>query len=109
MNSEICPFDKLGKFLLATDGSKYSEGAIREALSLSKRCSSKLIAVSVVKTNLEFEVNMPQVIEKEEEETSKHLEAIKMRASQESIDCETSAPNSEEPYLEIVDSAAKSQ
>ncbi len=109
MNSQICPFDKLGKFLLATDGSKYSEGAIREALSLSKRCSSELIAVSVVKTNLEFEVNMPQVIEKEEEETSKHLEAIKMRASQEGIDCEISAPHSEEPYLEIVDSAAKSR
>ncbi len=109
MNSQICPFEKLGKFLLATDGSEYSEGAIREALSLSKQCSSKLIAVSVVKTNLEFEVNMPQVIEKEEEETSKHLEAIKMRASQEGIDCETSAPHSDEPYRDIVDLAAKSR
>lgn len=109
MNSQICPFDKLGKLLLATDGSKFNHGAIREALSLSKRCSSKLIAVSVIKTNLEFEVTMPQVIEKEEEEASKHLEAIKMRASQEGIDCEISAPHSEEPYRDIVDAAAKSR
>ena len=109
MNSQICPFDKLGKLLLATDGSKFSDGAIREALSLSKRCSSRLIAVSVIKTNLEFEVTMPQVIEKEEEEASKHLDAIKMRAAQEGIDCEISAPHSEEPYRDIVDAAAKSR
>jgi len=109
MNSQICPFDKMGKILLATDGSKYSEGAIREALSLSKQCSSRLIAVSVIKTNLEYEVNMPQVIKMEEEKSSKHLEAIKMRASQEGIDCEISAPHSEEPYRDIVEAAAKSR
>jgi len=81
MNENICPSKKLGKLLLATDGSKFSDSAIREALSLSKRCSSKLIAVSVIKTNLEFEVTMPQVIEKEEEEASKHLALIKATAS----------------------------
>ncbi len=43
MNGQICPFDKLGTILLATDGSKFSEGAIQEALSLSKRCSSRLL------------------------------------------------------------------
>ena len=56
MKENICPIAKMEKLLLATDGSKFSEGAIREALSLSKQCSSKLIAISVVKTNLEFEV-----------------------------------------------------
>jgi hypothetical protein len=109
MNSQTCPFDKLGTLLLATDGSKFSDGARREVLGLSKRCSSRLIAVSVIKTNLEFEVTMPQVIEKEEEEAIRHLKAIKMRASQEGIDCEISAPHSEEPYRDIVDAAAKSR
>ncbi|MCL5024525.1 MAG: universal stress protein [Nitrospirae bacterium] len=109
MNSQICPFDRSGRLLLATDGSKFSEGAIREALSLSRRCSSMLIAIYVVKTNLELEITMSRVIEKEEEEAAKHLEAIMMRASQEGIDCEISAPHSEEPYRDIVDAAAKSR
>jgi len=109
MNSQICPFDKLGKLLLATDGSNYSGGAIREALSLSKRCSSKLIAISVIKTNLEFEMTMPQVVEKDEAEVMRHLESIRTKALNEDIDCEISAPYSEEPYRDIVDAAAKSR
>lgn len=109
MNTQVCPFDRLGKLLLATDGSKFSEGAIREALSLSKQCSSKLIAMSVIKTNLEFEMTMLQVIEKEEEEASKHLASIKAKASKEGIDCKTITVHGEEPYQEIVDVAARNQ
>jgi hypothetical protein len=48
MSSQTCPTTKLEKLLLATDGSVYSEGTIRETLSLAIKCSSKLIAVSVV-------------------------------------------------------------
>ena len=109
MKENICPIAKMEKLLLATDGSKFSEGAIREALSLSKRCSSKLIAVSVIKTNLEFEVTMPQVIEKEEEEASKHLASIKAKTSKEGIDCETITVHGEEPYQEIIDAATRNQ
>ena len=55
---------KMEKLLVATDGSTYSENAVKEAILLAKKCSSKLTAVSVVITNLEFEVTMPQVVEK---------------------------------------------
>ncbi len=48
MNGPSCPMAKIGKLLLAADGSNYSKGAEREALSLVKKCSSKLITVSVV-------------------------------------------------------------
>ena len=82
---------------------------VREALSLAKRCSSKLIALSVIKTNLEFEVTMPKVIEKEEEEAAKHLESIKAKASKEGLYCETLTVHGEEPYLEIIDSASRNQ
>jgi len=107
MKENICPIAKMEKLLLATDNSKFSEGAIREALSLAKRCSSKLLAISVVKTNLEFEMTMPKVIEKEEDETSKHLELIKATASKEGIGCETLTMHAEEPYQEIVNAAAR--
>jgi hypothetical protein len=80
MSGNICPIAKMDKLLLATDGSKFSEGAIREALNLARQCSSKIAAVSVVKTNLEFEMTMPQVVEKDEGEAMRHLKTIKTKA-----------------------------
>jgi nucleotide-binding universal stress UspA family protein len=86
MSGQACPMAKMEKILVATDGSTYSENAVKEAIRLAKKCTSRLFAVSVVITNLEFEVTMPQVVEKEEKKALEHLEAIKTRASKEGID-----------------------
>ncbi len=102
MNGQACPMAKLETLLLATDGSTFSEGAIREALKLAQKCSSRLFIVSVVITNLEFEVTMPQVIEKEDKEARKHLEAIKARAAKEGISCDIVVTHGDDPYQDIV-------
>ncbi len=73
MNGQTCPTAKLEKLLSATDGSVHSEGAIREALSLAKKCSSKLNVVSVVITTVEFEVTLPKVVGKEDKKALEHL------------------------------------
>lgn len=95
--------------LVATDGSEFSKNAIREAMKLAKACSSKLIAVSVVQTNIEFEAGAPQVIEKAEKEAVEHLESIKNMAAKEGVTCETVVHLSEDPYLDIVYEAEKNQ
>ncbi len=107
MSGQTCPVAILDKLLVATDGSEYSEGAIREALRIAKNCKSKLIAVSIVITNLEFEVTMPQVVEKEEKRAREHLESIKARARKESIDCDIVVFHGDEPYRDIVSTASK--
>ena len=109
MDWTACPIAKMEKLLIATDGSEYSKSALREAINLAKICSSKLIAVSIVKTNPEFEDLVPQVIDKIEKEASEHLDSIKKMASKESIDCEIMLHLSEEPYQDIIDEAAKNQ
>jgi hypothetical protein len=109
MNGQVCPIAKMEKLLVATDGSEFSKSAIREAINLAKICSSKLIAVSIVKTNPEFEDLVPQVIEKLEKEVIRYLESIKNRASRENVDCEIIVHLSEEPYQDIIDEAAKNQ
>ncbi len=109
MKAKVCPVAKLEKLLIATDCSEYSESAIREAINLAKICSSKLIAVTVVRTNPEFEAAVPQVIEKAEEEAREHLDSIKIRASKEGIDCEMIIHRGEEPYQDIVADALKNQ
>lgn len=109
MNGQVCPIAKMEKLLIATDGSEYSKSALREAINLAKTCSSKLLAISVVKTNPEFEDLVPQVIEKLEKEVREHLESIKKMASKEGIDCEVIVHLSEEPYQDIVDVAEKNK
>lgn len=109
MKGMVCPVAKMEKLLVATDGSIFSKNAIREAINLAKTCSSKLIAVSVVKTNPEFEDLVPQVVEKAEKEVRKHLESIKNRASKEGVDCEIVVHRGEEPFQDIVNDAAKNQ
>ena len=109
MNGKICPLTNMETLLVATDGSEFSENAIREAMKLAKACSSKLIAVSVVQTNIEFEAGAPQVIEKAEKEAVEHLESIKNMASKEGVACETIVHLSEEPYQDIVYEAEKNR
>jgi len=47
------------KILIVTDGSRYSESAAREAISISRRCGSDLIALSVATKNM----NLPSAKE----------------------------------------------
>jgi len=107
MNTLVCPTARIEKLMVATDGSKYSENAIREAINLAKICSSNLIAVSVVKTNLEFDSVLPQFVEKAEQEAIKHLESVKAQAAKEGVNCITIVSRSEEPYEDIVRHATK--
>jgi nucleotide-binding universal stress UspA family protein len=107
--AQLCPTAKKEKLLLPTDGSEFSEGAIREAVNLAKTCSSKLFVVSVIETNPEYESIAPQLIEKAEKETRQHLESVKNRAAKEGVDCEIIARQGEDPYKYIIDEAAKHQ
>ena len=107
--AQLCPTAKIEKLLLPTDGSEFSEGAIREAVNLAKTCSSKLFVISVIETNPEYESIAPQLIEKAEKETRQHLESVKNRAAKEGVDCEITARQGEDPYKYIVDEAAKHQ
>ncbi len=108
MTDQFCP-TKLEKLLLSTDGTEFSEGAVREAISLAKRCSSKLLAVSVVETNPEYEAIAPQLVEKAEKETRRILESVKERASKEGVDCDIIARQGEDVYQYITEEASKNK
>jgi hypothetical protein len=57
--------------LIATDGSKYSEAAAAEGLSIAKRCGSSIIALSSIRTSDELEwakANTAKVLEMAQKE-----------------------------------------
>jgi nucleotide-binding universal stress UspA family protein len=109
MNGQACPMAKMDTILVATDGSTYSENAVKEAILLAKQCSSRLFAVSVVITNMEFEVTMPQVVEKEEKKAREHLESVKTQASKEGVDCDIIVIHGDEPYQDIMRQALENR
>jgi nucleotide-binding universal stress UspA family protein len=107
--TNICPVSKLDTLLLSTDGSEYSEGAVREAVKLAKLYSGKLLAISIIETNPEFETIAPQYVEKAEGETRKNLESVKARAAGEGVSCEIISRHTDEPYKAIVEEAEKNR
>lgn len=107
--AEICPTAGVEKILLSTDGSEYSEGAVREAIKLAKKCGSKLTVLSVVDTNPEFDTLAPQIVEKKAKEVRSNLEAVQARAKKEGVDCVTTVREGEDSYKYIVDEAAKNK
>jgi len=105
--AEFCPMKKIEKLLLATDLSEYSEGAVREAINLARKCTTELHAISVIEINPEYETFGTDVIEKEEKEVAAYFEALKARALKEGVSCKTILRESGEPYRLIVEEAEK--
>ncbi len=106
---EICPVVNTERLLLATDGSPFSEGAIREAIRLAKRCSSKLAAISVIESNPEYATIAPQLLEKAEKAAREHLESVKARAKKEGMDITTTILEGEDSFNYISSEAVKNK
>ncbi len=106
MVAQVCPMARMERLLVATDWSESSRSAVEEAIQLAKACSSKLIAMTTVITNLEKEDAMPWVIEQAEKDMQEKLESIRKKASEQDIDCETFVYRGEHPDMDIVNAAA---
>ena len=105
-----CPVAKMERLLVASDGSEFSEGAIREAINLAKTCSSKLYVMSVAEVPdiREFADTYPvAAVEQVEKAIRQHLESVGERAKQEGVSYEIILSRGPEPYRHIVDEAAK--
>jgi nucleotide-binding universal stress UspA family protein len=105
-----CPVARMENLLLATDGSEFSSGAIREAILLAKTCSSKLyvLAVAEVLDIREFADDYPlAAVESLEGALRQHLESVKESAEKEEIVCEIILSQGKEASKLIIDEAAK--
>jgi len=102
---QSCPVSGLRTILLATDGTEYSEGAIRETINFAKKCSTTIYAISVIEPMTDYEGFSAQQIEESFESKAKDsLEQLKARAEKEGAVCETILASGE-PYKCIVDAA----
>ncbi|MDO8735950.1 MAG: universal stress protein [Thermoleophilia bacterium] len=100
-----CPINKLEKILLSTDGSEFSEGAVKEAIKLAGQCSSTLFVMTVVEANEEYASEAPKLVEKAEIEAGEILQAVKARADEAGVACEVESHTGISAYETIVNVA----
>lgn len=107
MTLQSCPIGKLEKLLVAAACDECSQGAVREAISLAKTCSSKIYAVSVVETNPEYSALAMDAVDEAAKETRELLDKIKKQTEEEGLECETIAHRGGDVHRHIIDDATK--
>lgn len=95
--------------LLSTDGSEYSNGAIKAAINLARECEdTRLIALRVLDFNPEFETEGLEQAAKQEMAVREHVELIREVAADENVECEAMVRRSDQsPYKTIIEAAQK--
>ncbi len=97
----------LKNIVICTDGSEFSEGAIREGLRLVKKTGAKVTALSVIDFNPELAALAPDLIDKMETDIRRHLNGIREEAAKESIELEAFTLLSTTPYIGIAKEAER--
>lgn len=92
--------------LVTTDGSKYSDVAVDEAINYAKSYEGALKIVSVVDVTEEFQALAPGLVEKLINKAKKILEDVKNKAQQADVNAETFVREGE-PYKVIVELATQ--
>lgn len=93
----------LHTIVVASDGSEYSEGAVREAIQLAGRCKATLVAVCVSEVGIgQLMYSDPEVVEQRDRAARGACESVKARAEESGIACEIAVHEADEPYQPIV-------
>lgn len=96
-----------GNLLVCTDGSEFSEGALRESIRISRDCGARMTVLSVIDFNPEFETLAPDLMERMETEAFNVVNAAREAAVRDAVSCEAVVRRGDSPYIEIADEAAE--
>ncbi|MBF0267290.1 MAG: universal stress protein [Alphaproteobacteria bacterium] len=105
--SSLDPLARMDRILVSSDGSEFSEGAVRLAIAVGVKSGAKLFAMTMVKTNPEYETIAPQLVAQKAAESRAHLESVVARAKEAGIACEPILCHGDEPSRETIDAARK--
>jgi nucleotide-binding universal stress UspA family protein len=102
---------ELTTIALATDGSRYSDGAVKEAIFFSQFCGARLIIINIIGIDIESESGaaLSATYASQYQEAKKYIENIKNQATENGIPCEVVIEKSFQPDKSIVEIADKYQ
>lgn len=90
-----------GRILLATDGSEFSDGAKRAAMTLARNSGAHLHMMSMVITNPEYEALAPQLVAKAENQCAATLHKLEAEAAALGVQCTSHLRHGYDPAVEI--------
>ncbi|WP_455217178.1 TSUP family transporter [Kaarinaea lacus] len=102
---QLSPTGRLERIMLVTDGTEYSEGAVREAINVAKRCKANLFAFTVLPTPGLASPLVDPLHGQEKMAAVERLLEVRQQAEAEGVSCEILLGHGDEPYTEIVDQA----
>ncbi len=105
MTDQLSPLARFDRIVVATDGSEFSTGAIRVGIAMAEHSGGQLYAVTMVRTNPEYEAYAPELVKKAATEARGHVEAIIAEASARGVRCTPVIRHGDDPYREIVEAA----
>lgn len=106
---QLSPIGRFERFLVATDTSEYSSGAVREALQMAKKCGARVYVLSVVARDAEYEALGEQLLKRELDAAAAHLDRVKAQAQAAGLACETRLVQGNEIHQEIANEAERVQ
>lgn len=104
----LSPTGRIERVMLVTDGSEFSQSAASEAISLAKRCKSKLFAFSVLATP-EFDGLGDTTHTDEKKAVVQRPLKVCEQASAVGVEYEILLGHGMDPYIEIVDQGEASK
>jgi nucleotide-binding universal stress UspA family protein len=107
--ARLSPLGRFERFVVASDGSEFSAAAVREAISMARKCGAELHVMSLVATGVEHEGLGETILKQELEAAQEHLDQVKAQAAEAGITCETHLIHGQNVQQEIVDLAERTK
>lgn len=96
---------ELKSLLLATDGSQYSEGAIKEALLFAKSCGIRLTLLYVLGLSDGYETGGLTFVEHRDSAMDEYMDKVRENAAEENVELEIVIRRTDEAYKGIIQEA----
>ncbi len=106
---QLSPLGRFERILVASDGSEYSAGAVREGLRLAQRCGARLRVVTFVAGDLEDEGLGEQALRRELDTARAHLDQLSAQADAAGVACETEVVQGVSVHERIVEESERMQ
>ncbi|MBM3567099.1 MAG: universal stress protein [Alphaproteobacteria bacterium] len=100
---QLSPMGRFEKILLATDASGFGAGAVRVAIALAAKSGGSITAMSMVRTNPEYEALAHDLVERAEEDAWNYLDTVVAAAKAGGVACEPMLRRGDDPSGEIVE------
>jgi nucleotide-binding universal stress UspA family protein len=106
---QLSPTGRFEKILLASDASGFGAGAVRVAIAFARKCGARITALTVVRTNPEYEALAHDLVERAEEDAWNYLDTVGAAAKEAGVACEPMLRRGEDPAREIIEAEVEAR